>query len=370
MKNRACIVLALMAITLVISSPALAEEKKSALDKSLESAQKAYDSGNYPRAERTFVRATKEMSKNAPDERLAKVICTLGECYIKEGKYTNAEESFKQSLEILKGLSLDQTDILDKLKQLSNLYRPINFEAIDKDAVAFANQVGAVSACAENKEDKHHIDINLKEKFQQGLQELIDGAPPGSIPLEHLGEKPSNTAGDTAGGPGTNGSASGPGTGASGSSNPTAVDSGKKNDAPPVKKLRLEKKITFDLIKQGDDGKITIANIQGISLDVGLWVKLKQFAMSLNESKQPVAEVTAGAFGVDKVVHIDLPGKLYDKLKEGLAKFDPFSLSAMQPAAAASETPGNAAPAASPVTPELKQEPSSPANAPGSVPQK
>jgi hypothetical protein len=305
MTKRLYFILSFTAITLSLTavSPAYAEEKKSALDKSIDSAQKAYDEGKYPRAERAWIRVSKELSKNAPDERLAKAMCALGDCYVKEGKYTLAEDSFKQSLDVLKGLSKDQTDILQKLKELGYLYRPIKFEAIDKDAVAFANQVGAISASAENKDDKHHIDINLKERFQQGIDELINNAPPGSIPLDKSGDasKSADTTGSgsgstgigtgaVAGGPSSTGSGSGSAGGGSGtavsgssSSGSSSTESAAKTDSPQVKKLRLDKKITFDLIKQTDDGKVTIANIQGISLDVGLWVKLKQFAMLINE---------------------------------------------------------------------------------------
>jgi len=56
----------------------------------------------------------------------------LGDCYTKEGKFSKADEAYKQSLEVLRGLSLDQSDIMAKLKDLGAFYRPINLEGFDE----------------------------------------------------------------------------------------------------------------------------------------------------------------------------------------------------------------------------------------------
>lgn len=286
-----CLICIAMSISI---SPSFAEGKVSQVDKTIETGQKAFDEGHYLKAERTLLRAHGLLGKaSEPDQKMAQVCQQLGACYYKENKFSEAESFYKKSQDILRGLSLDQSEIEKKLQELSTIYRPINLESFDENATAFAKQVGAVCASALNKDQKRHIDINLKQRFQQGIKELIDSVPAG-------------LTASTAGG------------------GDAAAAIATPEGSPPVKQIRLDKKIAFDVLRSESDGKLRLANIEGIFLNVGLWVKLKEFAMQLNEKNSPVAEVTAGAFGVDKIVHVDLPQNLYGRLKQGIDKFDPF----------------------------------------------
>ncbi len=317
----------LFALHITVGAPAYAGSKVSEVDKNIDAGKQAYDSGNYFRAERIWLRVQSELAKAGnPDEKFADTLQQLGLCYFKQNKFTQAESAYKQSSDILKGLNLSDAPAQEKLNELSTVYRPINLEDIDPDANGFAKMVGAVAGSAMNKNESHHIDIDLKNKFQQGVKDLFD--------------KPKDETDSTK----TVSSASDPANASSSSSTTTLSNTPAPAiptppNAPPLKQIRLDKKIAFDVIREAQGGKMRIANIQGISLDVGLWVKVKEFVMSLNEQNLPVAEVTAGAFGVDKKVSMDLPANLYRKFKNGLDKFDPFSN--MQAAQAGTLTEGN-----------------------------
>ncbi|MBX9689363.1 MAG: tetratricopeptide repeat protein [Candidatus Obscuribacterales bacterium] len=290
-----------LAASLSLNSLVFAETpvKQSVAEKSIEAGQKAFDNGSYVKAERSFKKAELELSKNAnPDEKLALVSNSLGQAYVKQGKFSEAQTAFKNSLTILKGLSLDPSTALNNLTELEKLYRPIDLLSFDETSTKFAKQVGAVSASALNQNETHHIEIVLEKKFQQKLKELISAFMP-------------QKEGETAAAP------------------EIPVPQG----APEVKQLRLDKKITFDLAR-ADDGKLKLANIQGISFDVGLWAKLKQLVMMQGQQDAAAVELTASAFGVDKTVKTDLPKNIFDRLKEGLDKFDPFSTPALARSAA------------------------------------
>jgi tetratricopeptide (TPR) repeat protein len=321
MKSRCSKLLISLGVFLSVLTPAFAEDMQGQIDRSIQVGQKAFDSGNFLKAEHTWQKAQTDFAKSStPDQKLAKLLQLLGDCYSKEGKFSKADEAYKQSLEVLRGLSLDQSDILAKMKDLEAFYRPINLEGFDDNATAFVKQVGAVCASALNKDEKRHIDISLRERFQEGIKELIEAAPASVME----GKSPEAAA--------------------------AAAQSLAPKDAPQVKQIRLDKLIAFDVVRSDSDGKLTLANIQGISLNVGLWVKVKEFAMAVNEQNSPIAELTAGAFGVDKKVKVELPQGLFNRLRQGIDKFDPFLVIASQAGANSGGTPGSANVAAPPAS--------------------
>lgn len=252
----------------------------------------AFEQENFLKAERFWKKAQLELSQApTPDERLAKLSQQLGQTYFKLGKFPLAETFYKQSLEVSKQLTLDQSEISAKIKELDSVYRPINLQSFDETATSFAKEVGALDACAVNQNETHHVDINLEKRYQKKVKELAESFLPKN---------------------------------ADGSVATPDLDKAVPEGAPPIKQLRLDKKITFDLLPS-QDGSVKLSNIQGISFDVGLWARLKELVMMQNAQNTPEVEVTAGAFGVEKKVKTTLPQNLYDRLKEGIAKFDPFS---------------------------------------------
>ena len=118
----------------------------------------------------------------------------------------------------------------------------------------------------------------------------------------------------------------------------------------PPAVVPLDKIIAFDVVRGDADGKLTLANIQGIFLNVGLWVRVKEFAMAVNEQNSPIAELTAGAFGVDKKVKVELPQGLFKRLRQGIDKFDPFLVIASQSGANSGTASASTATAASATT--------------------
>lgn len=301
MSRRLPIATALFISISFCSHPAFAAQSQ--LEKNIEYGQKAYDQTSYAKAERYWKKAQLELQKAAtPDERLAKVTQQLGQAYFQEGKYSDADTQYKQSLETTKNLNLDQTEINTRIAELNAKYRAIDLNSFDETAVKFGQTIGCLNACALNQDQNHHVDINLAQRFQQKVKELAESF------------LPKNPDGTTA--------------------VPKDIEqAAKSSGGPDVKQLRLDKKITFDLVNE-NNGNVHLANIQGISFDVGLWAKLKELVLMQN-ANGPEAEVTAGAFGVEKKVKAPLPQAIYDRIKEGIAKFDPFT----RPTTASSTTP-------------------------------
>ena len=292
---------------------------QSTLDRSMEAGQNAFDQGNYLKAQRFWSKAKLELQKSGtPDERLAKLSQQLGQAYFQDGKFADAETQYKQSLEITKSLNLDPTDINNKIADLNSKYRNIDLNSFDATAVKFSQTLGCLNATALNQEPNHHVDINLSKRFQQRLKELADNF------------LPKNPDGTTA--------------------VPKELEAAAKpNGGPEVKSLRLDKKITFDLVNE-NNGNLHLANIQGISFDVGLWAKLKELVLS-QSANGAEAEVTAGAFGVEKKVKTTLPQSIYDRLKEGIAKFDPFSAQNVASSSGAISNPASTSAATTPSVP-------------------
>ena len=296
-KKIAALILVSISTTLV---PSFAEDgsadkpakpvKKTALEKNIDAAQLYFDQGKFLKAERSWIKVQTELQKGDPDERLANAWLKLGDTYSKESKFPLAEKAFKQSIEVLKGISKDPQEAQSKLVELDSVYKSINLKGFDETTSSFADHVGALDACALKKEDKHHIDINLSKRFQEKVTELAS---------QFMPKKADGTQQEV-----------------------PELPTGK--DTPQVKSLRLDKKIAFD-VHSTDDGLLKLSNIEGISFDVGLWAKLKEMVMLNTDPNSPAVEITAGAFGVEKKVKTDVPKNVFDRLKEGINKFDPFS---------------------------------------------
>ncbi len=291
----ACILLVSLSLSLSLSlscpgARAGSESAEARLEKDIARGQTAFDKGEYSRAERDWLRVEKKLLKQDPGQRLAGLSQKLGDCYFKQAKYPLADTAYKKSLELLDSSSQDNSSARAKIQELASVYRPIKLDSFDKTATSFAEHVGASSASAEKKETLHHIDIFLKRRFQEKIKELISAFLP---------EKEKSSS----------------------ESNLPAPPEG----APALKRLRLDKKVAFDLNSE-QNGVLKLANIQGIFFDVGLWVKLKELVMIQEKQEdEPRVEVTAAAFGVEKTVKTDLPKSVFARLREGINKFDPFS---------------------------------------------
>lgn len=318
MSNRLPIALALFISISSCSVPSFAAQTQ--LEKNIEYGQKAFDQTSYTKAQRYFKKAQVELQKGSPDEKLAKVTQQLGQAYFLDGNYREADTQYKQCLDLTKNLNLDQTEITNKISELNSKYRNIDLTAFDDTATKFSQTIGCLNACALNQDQNHHVDINLEKRFQQKVKELADSF------------LPKNPDGTTAVPPDIEKAASAGG-------------------GPDVKQLRLDKKITFDLVNE-NNGNVHLANIQGISFDVGLWAKLKELVL-MQSASGPEAEITAGAFGVEKKVKASLPQSIYDRLKEGIAKFDPFSPTQTANAGAASATNATQASEMPPIAPSV-----------------
>lgn len=65
-------------------------------------------------------------------------------------------------------------------------------------------------------------------------------------------------------------------------------------------------------------------NIKGISANVGLWVKIADIALDVDEQNNPYAQVRAGTMGISRTEKVKMPLDAYQQLKDGVDQVDPF----------------------------------------------
>lgn len=213
--------------------------------------------------------------------------CMLGDCSLKLQKYPDAQGAFKRALELeqSKGMPLRAGD---KLKELGDVYRTVNIEqALGDKASDVVKEAGIKNAFAIRKDDRESINVELGARYSKKIEK--------NDPLK----APTDAA--------TTSSSGGP----SGGEN--------KNQ---LKQIRIDPKVSFDFVHKPDG--IKLSNIQGLSADVGLWVKLMEVELLKGAQGVPKARVTAGKMGIQKTVDLDVPDKVYDQVRSGIEKLDPF----------------------------------------------
>lgn len=212
--------------------------------------------------------------------------CMLGDCSLKLQKYSEAQGAFKRALELeqSKGMLLRAND---KLRELDNVYRTVDIEqALGDKASDVVKEAGIKNAFVVKKGDGESINVELGARYNRKIDQTDQ--------VKDAGNATSASSGAPAG--------------------------EKKNQ---LKQIRIDPKVSFDFVQQPDG--IKLSNIQGLSADVGLWVKLMEVELLKGaQGALPKARVTAGKMGIQKTVDLEVPDKVYDQVRSGIEKLDPF----------------------------------------------
>lgn len=360
-----------IALVLAFSiSPARAQETQSKADKYAESAQRIFENGNFTQAERTFKRALGEAQKTGDQTTELKMLIMVGKSQQKSEKFTAADETYKQALALCNDKNLDQTPVKEAMTELDNVYRTIDRTKLRSDVSKFIDEIGTQIAYATKTESDPatHVSVNLGGRYQRSVDELYkEYAPPsaqaeteataanaggaessnpdsingerslvvaaGAASLDETSglkdsnglDKPSNTLdkSSTTLDKSSNGLDKSSDSSDKSSTSTDKSSKSKKQKENPVKAIKLEKKITFDIIRE-DANKYRVAKINGLFANVGMWVKLSELLIAPDGPQGPYAEVRAGKFGIEKCVKVDIPEAVYKQLKDGVDQVDPF----------------------------------------------
>lgn len=234
--------------------------------------------------------AAVEPATDDPATRATKICddayCMLGDCSLKLQKYSEAQGAFKRALELeqSKGMLLRAND---KLRELDNVYRTVNIEqALGDKASDVVKEAGIKNAFVVKKGDGESINVELGARYNRKIDQTDQ--------VKDAANATSASSGAPAG--------------------------EKKNQ---LKQIRIDPKVSFDFVQQPDG--IKLSNIQGLSADVGLWVKLMEVELLKGaQGALPKARVTAGKMGIQKTVDLEVPDKVYDQVRSGIEKLDPF----------------------------------------------
>lgn len=223
---------------------------------------------------------------DSPSLRVAKVadeayLC-LGNCCEKLQKFSDAETAYKKALELEATRALPE-QARTRLTGLDEVYRTVKIDQLGERANDVAKQAGIKNVFAVRKDGSENINVELGTRYKKRIDEdTANSAAPAST------------------------------TGATGTKNP---------DSNKLKEIRIDPKLSFQLSKQPNG--IKLSNIEGLFVDVGLWVKLMEVEL-LQTNEGPKARVTGGKFGVQKTVDVGVPDQVYKQVRSSIEKLDPF----------------------------------------------
>ncbi len=227
----------------------------------------------------------------------------LGDCCGKLLKFNDAEAAYKRAMEIETSRKL-QSQAQAKLTGLDDVYRTVKIDQLGERASDVAKQAGIKSVFAVRNGEAENINVELGTRYKKKIDE------------ETIRAGKSLTSSASPNAPSSGDSSNSTGASSSGSGTDSASSSANK-----LKEIRIDPKLSFLLSKQPNG--IKLSNIEGLFVDVGLWVKLMEVEL-LTTDEGPKARVTAGKFGVQKTVDVGVPAKIYDQVRTSIEKLDPF----------------------------------------------
>lgn len=277
--------------------PLMAQDAETPYDRYMRTAQASFDSGKYLMAEKTWRRALVLAKKEGDDTKTVNAMIGIGKSLAKEEKFSLANDMYQQALEIDKQKNIDPSPVNAQIVELSAVYKPIQWTGAREDVNRFLNDVGIASAYATRDTTTEaaggiattHVNASLTKKWTRTTAALY----------KEYG--PKNAAGST----------------------DTAAGAVTLPDNNPVKQIKLDKVITFDIIRDSST-KYRVTNIKGISANVGLWVKIAEILLDVDEQNKPFAAVRAGTMGVSKTERVKMPLEAFNQLKDGVDQIDPF----------------------------------------------
>lgn len=298
--------------SLLVWQPAVSAEEKAAAPSPYEKysaqAQTYFDGGKFLTAEKSFRRALAAAQKAGDDAKTSDALVAIGKCLVKEEKFPLAADMFKQAITLDKEKNIDASAANAQMNELASVYKNIDWTGARQEISRLITDAGVDNAYGTRSTDgTTHVRANLKAKWVKSTDDLYKEYGPDSM-------KKNEPSGKLVMPPGM-----------------------EKN---PLKAIRLDKIIEFDITRDG--GKYKVLNIKGISVNVGIWAKIAEIALDVDENNSPFASVRAGAMGVSQTKKINMPQGVYSQFHDGIDQVDPFVSLAPKapPATAPSLVPG------------------------------
>jgi hypothetical protein len=251
MISRRITVLALLA-ALSAAPGAFGRDEMTVVDRLANAAQKAFEHGQYKRAESLYERALPRLEESqTTDEVLAIILKRLGETLLKQGKYPEAEMCLNHAASISQALGIPDAELVGDQAMISQLYKPVDTELLGTTAHDMLTKANLSSFFLVKKDDgANHVQIQLPERFTKQI------------------------------------------------------------DNPDVDQLGFDRVITFDIISL-PDGQVKIENIKGLRVRAKMWVTILQSLFKPAGDGEHDAEITAGKMGVTKTVNTKLTANAY-----------------------------------------------------------
>jgi hypothetical protein len=241
---------------------AAADGLASKLDRS---AQKAFDEGDYKKADTLWTRVLTRLdeisdknrqNQNGPTDQNDSINMQtetafrhLGESALKQKNFESASDYFEKA-KALSACAAQDSELESDCRELSASYRRVDL-----------NDLGPIARAAC---DKFHPDKISVAKTDKGHH--IAFTFPDDI-IKDVGSK-------------------------------------------GVNQIGLEKNLAFDLL-QGEGGEIIMANITGLKVHATVWINIINSSLKLDEAQRPVALVTGRKFGFTQSVSTPVPDLIY-----------------------------------------------------------
>ncbi len=236
------------------------------IDKYDSSAKRAYEEGDFKRAQNQWERLRDELGKNAEDlsdQDKAQVqaieertLRQIGECALQLKSYAFASECFQQAQKLAAG---SDPELEKDLSLLSNSYRLVDPATFGADVASAFKEVGAEKIAVSKTNTGHHIEILLADKY-----------------VKAIGQK-------------------------------------------GVSEIGFDKTITFEL-SEPVEGEIRIDRITGLKVHVQFWVNVIASRLHKNDEQQPIAEVTGEKMGISQSISSKLPDQIYQPVMALIGK--------------------------------------------------
>lgn len=245
------------------TTPAALAQDSTAIAKLNDSAQQAFDSGKYRKAEVTWNKAVKAIQDNGEkDSFLESCLKRLGQTYKRLAKSVEAYRTLSQALEMCKSLSLADQELAKEMSELSTVYRAVDISQLGDGTMKALSKANVTSIGLFKTSMGTKMQVDLPEKFEKKLEnDSVDG-------------------------------------------------------------LAFDKSVTLDL-SEDSDGTVNLRNIKGLRIhakEPNMWVNLLQAVIKPGDTDGAhPADVTAGKMGVTKTVSACLPAKGFEPVT-GLVK--------------------------------------------------
>jgi len=243
-----------------------AEALNGRLDKYDSSAKRAYESGDFKKAQTQWEKLRAEISKNADQlseqdkiEMQAieeKTLRQIGECALQLKSFALAADLFNQARVLA---PCGDAELEKDYSLLSSNYRLIEPNSLGSDVAKAFKAVGAEKISICKTETGHHIEIMLADKVVK--------------PITQKG----------------------------------------------VSEIGFDKTITFEL-SEPNEGEVRIDRITGLKVHVQFWVNVIASRLHKNDEQQTIAEVTGEKMGISQSISTKLPEQICEPVMALIGK--------------------------------------------------